>query len=921
MSALTVAFGAPLVLLGLLALPVIWWLLRLTPPRPRSEPFPPLRILMRLRKPEETPAKSPWWLTLLRLIMAAFVILALSQPIWRPAEATLAAGDGPVLLVLDNSWASGGRFDVQRRAAARLIDEAEDLALPVVLVPTVGADAASFEPADATSAGERLAAIEARPVPAETKALADRLATFQGPFSQAAFLSAGIADAASAELSERIRALAPSGAAYVPAMDALVAITQVRNTPDAMRFALARPTAAGPLAVAIEAYDAKSRPLGRSEATLGTGTTTGEALLDLPVELRNDIARVEILGSDHAGAVGLLDERFRRRTVGLVSGAKADNAQPLLSPLYYIRRALGPYAQIRTASANVSEAIPELIEGGVSVIVLADIGSLPDEPRAAVERWVERGGLLVRFAGPRLAAAGDDPLVPTRLRRGGRQLGGALTWEQPQSLAGFSAGSPFAGLTVPDDVTVDRQVLAEPGIDLAERTWASLADGTPLVTAATRGRGTIVLFHVTADASWSNLALSGTFVDMLRRIVAASSGSLSAAAGDAETATALPPLRILDGDGRLAPPPADVEPLFAAPGETPAVTRRNPPGLYGTNDAFAALNLFDGETELRPFEPEGFESRAYRDEAPLDLGPWLLLAATLLLLVDCIVVLVMAGALSRRSGFAATALAVGLAFAAQPEAFAQDTALPPEIAATLQTRLAYVRTGDRNIDAISRKGLAGLTQFIASRTALEPGPPMGVDIATDELAFFPLVYWPVDAATPVPSAEAMARVDAFMKRGGTVLFDTRDASLGLGGAVTPATRRLREILAGLDVPALEPVPRNHVMTRAFYLLDSFPGRYSSGQLWVEALPTETETSNRPARAGDGVSSIMITSNDLAGAWAVEPNGRFTLPTVPADALQRTYAFRVGTNIAMYTLTGNYKADQVHIPALLERLGQ
>ena len=75
------------------------------------------------------------------------------------------------------------------------------------------------------------------------------------------------------------------------------------------------------------------------------------------------------------------------------------------------------------------------------------------------------------------------------------------------------------------------------------------------------------------------------------------------------------------------------------------------------------------------------------------------------------------------------------------------------------------------------------------------------------------------------------------------------------------------------------------------------------------------------RTGDGVSPIIITSNDFASAWAMDDNGNFLYSTVPADNLQREHAFRTGINIVMYMLTGNYKSDQVHIPALLERLGQ
>ncbi len=255
---------------------------------------------------------------------------------------------------------------------------------------------------------------------------------------------------------------------------------------------------------------------------------------------------------------------------------------------------------------------------------------------------------------------------------------------------------------------------------------------------------------------------------------------------------------------------------------------------------------------------------------------------------------------------------------AQAEAFA--------LKATHQTHLAYIVTGDPEVDEISKAGLQGLTLFLAQRTALEPGEPMGLDPARDELSFFPIIYWPISLKAAKPSQAALERIDAYMKRGGTVLFDTRDAldaPPGAGGENrAPGMLALRAILSSLDLPELEPVPRDHVLTKTFFLLHDFPGRFTTGRLWVEALPAETEElPNRPARAGDGVSSIMITSNDLAGAWAMRPDGQPMLPLVPGEPRQREFAFRAGVNIVMYALTGNYKTDQVHIPALLERLGQ
>src|SRR5256884_9531816 len=166
-----------------------------------------------------------------------------------------------------------------------------------------------------------------------------------------------------------------------------------------------------------------------------------------------------------------------------------------------------------------------------------------------------------------------------------------------------------------------------------------------------------------------------------------------------------------------------------------------------------------------------------------------------------------------------------------------------------------------------------------------------------------------------------------MNQRGTVLHDSRDgieAATGDGGAAqTTAMLALRSILSSWEVPELEPVPREHVLTKTFYLLRDFPGRFNSGQTWVETLPREDddEAASKPARGGDGVSPIIITSNDLAGAWALRPDGQPMLPLTPGEPRQREFAFRAGVNIVMYTLTGNYKADLVHAPALIERLGQ
>jgi hypothetical protein len=244
-----------------------------------------------------------------------------------------------------------------------------------------------------------------------------------------------------------------------------------------------------------------------------------------------------------------------------------------------------------------------------------------------------------------------------------------------------------------------------------------------------------------------------------------------------------------------------------------------------------------------------------------------------------------------------------------------------DLSSALTTRLAYVLSGDAKVDEVTKQGLDTLSAALASRTSLSPGDPAAVDPAKDELAFYPLLYWPVVAGAPKPSAAAAAKIAAFMRQGGTIVFDTRDALLARpNGSPTPETAWLRELLANVDVPELEPVPASHVVTKTFYLIDAFVGRYASGQTWIEALPPAIgEAANRPARSGDGVSPIIVTNNDLAGGWADDDYGEALYPLVPGDPRQHEMALRGGINLVMYTLTGNYKADQVHVRDLLERL--
>ncbi|WP_242217437.1 DUF4159 domain-containing protein [Shinella zoogloeoides] len=930
------AFAFPAVLAALVLLPVIWWLLRLTPPKPASEVFPPFAILASILKREETPAQSPWWLTLLRMLMAAAVILAIADPVFNPRANTLSTG-GPLVLVVDNSWAAATDWKQRAETASALIDDAESRDLPVSLVLTADRTHDAV-PVDAVTARNRLAAAGPRPLPAERDAAVAALRTALDGTAPGtlAFITDGMASGGADDTVAALKALLPAEFRLIAGDGAsAVAVTAATNGADALSVTLTRLDGGPARSLPLTAHDSRGRPIATGTANFAAGATTTTGTVAAPFELRNDFSRLTVDGLANAGGTYLLDNSFRRRRVAFLSGEVLDASQPLLSPLHYINRALAPYADlIQPSVADLSSAIPELLEQKPSVLIMADIGRLPEGVQDEVKRWIEAGGMLIRFAGPRLAAApADDPLVPVMLRKGERALGGALSWSEPQPLSAYPANSPFFGMRAPENILVKRQVLAEPTPDLAERTWASLADGTPLVTTGPLGAGRIVLFHVSAETGWSSLPLSGDFVEMLRRTVQLSRGGVSTG-GSGQQAQGLPPYRLMTASGTLAGATGEAKPLAAGDAGRTAASFDNPPGLYGTADGYVAHNLFPPGYAIGPLavaDGASIRREPLAGKETWSLKPHLFTLAALLLLADCAIVLLMGGAFAMRRTprrGAATALVLLLAagmLTAMPSESRADDSRPGDEAILSRldtTHLAYVITGESEVDRISERGLAGLTEFLTYRTTLEPGEPVGVDIARDELALYPILYWPVSASAEMPSAAAISRIDAYMRNGGTVLFDTRDQFVSLdGNAASPNTERLQAILANLDIPPLEPVPADHVLTKAFYLLANFPGRYAGGPLWVEAELDRKEDPSRPARAGDGVSPIMITGNDFAGAWAIDANGMPLLPTVPPDEMQREHAFRAGVNIMMYMLTGNYKADQVHVPALLERLGQ
>ena len=934
------SFTAPWLLLGLVVLPILWLILRAVPPAPIRRRFPGVALLLGLEDREAQADRTPWWLMLIRLLAVAAVILGFAGPILNPREDQ--GGSGPLLVLLDGTWADARDWAARMDRAEALLGEAtrDGRTAAVVALTTPAEGAPAFN--DGEVAVQGLPNLAPRPWLPDAEAdaaWAETLTQVEGGFDTV-WLSDGLAREGREAL---LQALEDKGTVTVVQAPRQVVALKPAAFEEGRIVLTATRTPTGPAAevpVAAVGLDPAGAERQLATATLDfeAGAADAEVELELPAELRNRVTRFELPGVRSAAAVSLTDDALRRREVGLVAGGAGDREQiELLDPLYYLREALAPNADL------VEGTLSDVILANPDVVVLADVAQLAEGEAEDLQAWVEDGGLLLRFAGARLASADvarteEDPLLPVRLRAGGRAVGGAMSWGEPKSLAPFAEDSPFFGLSIPEDVTVNAQVVAQPDPTLAERVVAQLTDGTPLVTRKTLGEGQVVLFHVTANAEWSSLPLSGLFVSMLERL-AVSSRAASATAAELEGTTWVPE-SALDAYGELVQ--LDTQP--GVPGERIAEGRAGPdlpPGLYAGEDRRIAVNAVGADATLAPAAwPESVILEGLDVARELPLKGALLAFALGLLLADVLASLALSGRLrGQRAATAAVLTALALLWhpapgqaqeAATTEPPATEAAPDPEaenfaLAATEQVVLAHVLTGDPEVDGLAEAGLLGLSNTLWARTAVEPAQPMGVDIETDEISFFPFLYWPVTSDMALTSREAYEKLNRYLATGGMILFDTRDADMGGFGTATPEGERLQAIARGLDIPSLEPIPADHVLTRTFYLLQEFPGRYNDREIWVEASPPNAEQAEgMPFRnLNDGVTPVVVGGNDWAAAWAVDQTGMPMLPVGRgmAGEEQREFAMRFGVNLVMHVLTGNYKSDQVHVPALLERLGQ
>ena len=853
----------PLFLILLVLLPFLWRFLRHMPPAPRRVFFGGTMLLQQKAMRSEK-KKHNVWLLLLRLLAVALMIVAASQP--RLFDDTVppstATSDTPPLLIMDLDWASGQNFAAMQEQAVTWLD---GHGAPVLLMSSTPTTRGSLLPPQLMSERAARRWVQQQVPRAwfnDYEEAQSLLASVRA--SRVMWVTHDMAQGGKKEFADFLAAKGDLTIALTP-LPSLAIVGQPRDGAPATAIADVK-SRDDSLARALSFANHK----GRNQTTV---TISGSAAIDMPPLLKTREPTAELIVSDqrHAAARLLFARALPSWRLGIIAGRQVS---PLLEESHYITQASVRFSSPLTGTV-------QSLQQQSRVIIRTDNVTLTPEQEESLTQWVADGGHLIRFAGSRLYHLADNQpyahFALTPLQQGELSERAALP------LLPFAQTSPLFDVSIPSDLTLTPHLLLREQPDSPIEIWAQLEGGIPWIVSRSHHKGRETLVLTTANTEWSDLVLSPLFPPLLERLTAVQTSfvadNTAASSGEWQA------LVTLNGYGERTP---HDDSFFASFDTTDAPSAAHPPGLYRhrLNGITVAHNLGDHIDDLTPFSDFPASARFAHDgnstQPIIDLAPYLALVALLLWLMDLWLL-----------RFLSYLILVLIVLPSPSWGDISDdgwrAASHPTIGIISQT----------TVPSWLHQALKGISDTTSQRTTTDMATPRIVDLQSDTLPLYPMLYWRfADGMKPLDKNQA-ARLNRYMEQGGILLLDVSDWE----GDVTTMTRHL-------VIPPLVPMPYDHALTRAFYLLERAPN-FNSQDVWL---------SRQPHPLHDHVSPVIVLNHDYARMWlAYHVSRHSSSPFAAPPAASVDGAVRFGVNLILYGLTGQYKKDQVHLDIILKRL--
>ncbi len=887
-----------LALAALLLVPIIWWISRIIPPKPKTLSLPSAYFLLGLESGKNSANDAPIWLKILRMFALSALIIGIANPMIILEKVQNNEATNRIIILIEDSYTAANNYENTRSAIKSAFEnlritnngQTQFHIIPISIGIlekdiTIGA-------LDINEAENLALNIQPKPFFFNHKNAATSIEKLNQKAKIYYFADGLIHENTELLLKELSANAIDEVQLYVPPLieaSALKSVVQKSNTIEFEYVAASKSSN-----VFVDFYSSNNIVLASVKGENGFGRLFLESINQT---IARKIAYARIRGTQSASAVFLLDSFDRRALVGIEKPTEAE--QPLLSDTNYIAAASKQFADVYQAE------IKDLAQSDANAIIIGDRAGFSKQEADALKKFIDKGGLLVRYIGPQAISVPNDELVTAPFAPEPRNIKDALNIE-PISISPFSANSPFFGIEPPKGAVptnIAKLMDSEDSVNI----WARLSDGTPFISARKFGKGEIIAIHTSAAPYWSDIAYSGLQPALLKRIISRANSPILPS-NIRQSDLPMSAVKLIDGFGNLQSPPKPNPPIDMAKSKSPIW-----PGIYENIEARTIRQAYEQGTSFKAISefPSNFETLKDNQTGAIKLQPLLLLMALLGLLFDWLYSIGLFAKLITKFEvylrklanfrlrfqahklviFALFMFLIGADFSyAEPN---NQNNLKPN---PNGVKLAYLKTNDAANNAIMMRGLENLQIALNARTSVQAGPIIGLDASNDELALYPIIYWRL-GNNPMPQSPiAQQRLNQFMRNGGLLFIDTRGAGLNQN----LARQNVQIALSGLVVPPLEQVTQDHVLAKSFYLLYGFPGNFQNAKLWAQSRASLS------ASANDGVSPIVIGDGDYALAWGT------------LGHQNRNSALNVGINIYLYALTGQYKADQVHVPAILER---
>ncbi len=894
-----IVFQNPYFLILLLTFPFFWKYLRSSPLPPSLVKFPAIILVSNHKSIDNTPEKNSFFILLLRILIFIILVLVLSKPKFGKINHS----KFEQLVIIDNSWTSSANWNDRKSKIKELLKSYKFSNFNFTIMSTTQHsknDILNVTTNNYEEAKEFLHKLKPFPWEPNYELVKKNLKNKEKNFDSVFWFTESIINIEKKKLYEFLKQdnlfIVSSLNENLPPI--LKLNTQSNETYEFEITHLDEGISNG----FIDAYDKNRRLLFRFKYNEkfekdGEFFKTNVNLV-LPVYLKNKVDFFQVNSIRTPSTVVYLNKWEKNKLVGLSTLNSNKNIQELDKGNYYVKKALEKNYKI------VEDNLENLLAQNLKIIYIDDSYLIEKSLEKKLLTWLKNGGTLIKLSGKKLIRElnlGNENFFDFTfsLLKESSNLGKNLSLKNFLKIREFDNRSPFFGLVIPNEIKIKKYIQSNVKKSENIETLANLENGASLISAMNFGKGKMILFHVPCNLDWSNLCFSYLFVDLNERIINSIKGFKE------ENERILKPYLSINGFGELEKPyPESLNIIKNLVQKQVKVKYDKPPGLYKDSNGIYALNLSDSlDYNFKKFE---FEEKIFSintlNHKGSDLQNILISIVFILFILENLFIMISKQAINFNIKKNFKFLFVFLL-------------IPTNLIATEKSifslvssnKIGYVITKNKNINEINENGLISLSNFITQKTAAIMELPEPIDFYTDELYYYPLIYWSIiDENTNLDENE-IKKINNYTKNGGLLIIDCKTQLNNI--LPDDCLKIFRNIFPLNFFSKFKVLNNSHAISKSFYLLNSFPGRRNN-KVFV--------TSNESQKSDKGA-SIVLSNNHWTDSWALNKDKDFLFPLLDNIENQRTLSFRFGLNLLIHSLTGNYKTDQVHVPEILKRI--